>query len=43
MNKNYQKPDVEYVSLVAREEVTSNLNDDTDILDGQLGIESSEF
>ena len=38
MNKNYQKPDVEYVSLVAREEVTSE-----DYLDGEVGIESSEF
>ena len=43
MNKDYLKPEAEFVSLVAREEVTSNLNNDTDILDGQLGIESSEF
>lgn len=42
MNKNYQKPDAEYVSLVAREEVTSKLID-TDLLEGEVGIESSEF
>ena len=39
MNKNYQKPDVEYVSLVAREEVTY----EDDFLDGEVGIESSDF
>lgn len=38
MNKDYQKPNVEYVSLVVREEVTSD-----DFLDGEVGIESSEF
>lgn len=40
MNKIYQKPDAEYVSLVAREEVTT---DNDDFLDGEVGIESSDF
>lgn len=38
MNKDYLKPDVEYVSLVAREEVTTD-----DLVEGEVGIESSSF
>ena len=43
MNKDYLKPEAEFVSLVAREEVTSDQENEIDILDGKLGIESSEF
>lgn len=41
MNKGYQKPDVEYVSLFVREDVTTLKG--SDILDGEMGTESSEF
>lgn len=41
MNKGYQKPDVEYVSLIAREDVTTLKG--SDILDGEMSTESSEF
>ena len=38
MNKDYQKPNVEYVSLIAQEEVTTE-----DYLNGEMTLESSEF
>lgn len=38
MNKNYLKPDVEYISLVAQEKVTS---EDDELLDGEMGLESN--
>ena len=38
MKKEYQKPDVEFVSLVAQEEITSD-----DYVDGEMGLESSIF
>lgn len=38
MRKEYQKPDAEFVSLVAKETITS-----VDWLDGEMGLESSEF
>ena len=34
----YQKPDVEYISLVSQEPVTSD-----DWMDGDIGVESSDF
>lgn len=44
MNKGYQKPDAEYVSLVALENVTSNeLKGQSDFVDGEMGLESSIF
>lgn len=47
MNKGYQKPDAEYVSLVALESVTSGglngLNGQSDFVDGEMGLESSIF
>lgn len=36
MNKDYQKPEVEIISLVAQEEIT-------DVVDGNLGVASSIF
>ena len=36
MNKDYQKPEVEIISLVAQEEIT-------DVVDGNLGVTSSIF
>ena len=39
MNKDYLKPDVEYISLVAQEKVTSE--DDGGLLDGEMGLESN--
>ena len=35
--KDYQKPEIEYVSLIAQETITD------EIIDGELGWESSEF
>ena len=37
MKQDYQKPEVEYVSLVAQEEITSN----NDAVDGDMTLESS--
>lgn len=39
MNKEYQKPEVEFVSLVAQENITS----DDYLDDEEMGLESSEF
>ena len=39
--KEYLKPEAEYISLVAQEEITS-LSDD-ELLDGKQGLESSIF
>lgn len=41
MNKDYLKPNAEYVSLIAQEPVTTEDNDD--MLDGDMTLESSEF
>ena len=38
MKKEYQKPEVEFVSLVAQEAITDDW-----ILDGETGVESSIF
>lgn len=38
MKKEYQKPCVEYVSLVSQEELTSD-----DLMDGSLTVEDSIF
>jgi len=38
MKKEYQKPEVDVVSLVAQEAITDDL-----ILDGEIGLESSIF
>lgn len=38
MKKDYQKPDVEFVSLIAQEEITSD-----DYVEGEMGVESSIF
>lgn len=51
MKKIYEKPDAEYVSLIAREEISSgSFGDDTqnyssggDFAEGETGIESSIF
>lgn len=40
MKKEYQKPDVVEVVLVSEEIVTS---DENDIVDGDMGLESSIF
>lgn len=37
--KDYQKPDVEYISLVAMEAITDN----DEVIDGEIGVESSIF
>ena len=37
--KEYLKPEAEYISLVAEEEITA----DGDIVDGEMGLESSIF
>ena len=37
MKKDYQKPEVELISLIAQEAVTD------DIIDGEMGLESSIF
>ena len=37
--KDYQKPEIEIISLIAREPIT----DDEDPEDGETGIESSIF
>lgn len=36
--KDYQKPDVEFISLVAQEPIT-----DDEFFDGEMGLESSIF
>lgn len=38
MKKDYQKPEVEFVSLVAQEEITTD-----DYVEGEMGLESSIF
>ena len=35
--KDYQKPEVEFVSLIAQETITD------EIIDGEVGLESSDF
>ena len=40
MKKDYLKPDVEWISLVTKEAVTT---DDDEIIGGELTDESSEF
>ena len=35
MNKTYQEPSVEFISLIPQDEITS------DILDGDMGVESA--
>ena len=42
MKTLYEKPDAEYVSLVAQEEITTQTYDDDDV-DGEMGLESSIF
>lgn len=37
--KEYLKPEAEYISLVAEEEITA----ENDIVDGEMGLESSIF
>ena len=39
--KEYLKPEAEYISLVATEEITTG--DDDDFVDGEIGVESSVF
>lgn len=43
MKKEYQKPEVEFVSLVAWEAIATDLTDFDDVIDGETGFESSEF
>ena len=38
--KEYIKPEVEFISLQAQENITS---DDDELLDGEMGLESSIF
>lgn len=38
MRKEYQKPEVEYVSLVSQEEITND-----DLMDGSMNVEDSIF
>lgn len=42
MKKEYQKPEVAYISLLAEEEITTSVVSD-DIVDGEMGLESSIF
>lgn len=37
--KEYQKPEIEFISLQAQEEITTG----DDLLDGEQGLESSIF
>ena len=39
MNKDYQKPDFEYVSLIVEDQITA----DDDYVEGKPGLESSIF
>lgn len=39
MNKDYQKPELEYVSLIVEETITL----DDDVLEGEMGLASSRF
>ena len=39
--KEYLKPEVEYISLQAKEAITAE--DEDDLVDGELGLESSIF
>lgn len=41
MNKDYQKPDFEYISLILEEIATDDQNDD--YIDGKPGLESTIF
>ena len=44
MNKDYQKPEVKFVSLIAQEEITtSTLENNGNYLDGSMDVESSIF
>ena len=44
MKKEYQKPDVDFVSLIAKEEITSgSYTKNDDWVDGEIGLESSIF
>jgi len=48
MKKIYEKPNAEYVSLIAQEEISAGSFDDTvegqnDVIDGETGVESSIF
>lgn len=43
MYKDYQKPDAEYVSFVAEEEITTLKAGDFEYLDGEMNLESSIF
>lgn len=38
--KDYQKPEAEIISLLAQEEITT---DEDELIDGELGMESSIF
>lgn len=42
MKKLYQKPDIEYVSLQAEEEIATTTRKD-DTVDGDMDLESSIF
>ena len=39
MKKDYQKPEVEFISLEAQEAITAG----DDVVDGEIGLESSIF
>ena len=41
MKKLYEKPDVEYVELIAKEPI--NLNDEKEEFNGEPGLKSSIF
>lgn len=45
MKKTYQKPEIELISLLVPERIAfgEEVNDDQEILDGEMGIESSIF
>ena len=43
--KLYEKPQIEEISLIAKEAITGNTLYDADdgLIDGEVGVESSEF
>lgn len=43
MKNEYQKPEVDFVSLIAKEEITSGSYKNDDWVDGEIGLESSIF
>lgn len=46
MNKDYQKPEVEFVSLVVQEDITTDkltLENADNYLDGEMGVSDSIF